>query len=291
MPDRLSLASLASVPSDVAKPAYDPAQRQGRHPSPGPRRLSSRAPGGVHRRRARKRSALGHLRRFAQDAARDRAAGRAGRPLHVPRAHQRRRRRARDRRRARHGVRGNVARCAGRAVRRSGGHDRVVDRHGERLLPRSGDRRAQRIAPRHRARPRVSRRAGVGDRHRRRGPCRAACGGRGQARVRLLRQPAAQRSDGGRTRACVRAAARRLACALDRGQRDVSVDDGRPHRAGNHRRRHRRGAAQAGRSRRGAGDRRAVCAMGDRGPYPRAAAARGKTRARSSCTTSRRSSS
>ena len=133
-------------------------------------------------------------------------------------------------------------------------HDRVVDRHREGLLPRSGHRRAQRRASGHRARPRASRRAGIGDRHRSsRGSPRAAPRAR-------ARSPSSAATTCRTTAAWSKASCTRSRSGATRrsraGSRDnvaFPVDDGRPHRAGHHRRRHRRGSAPARRARRGAG--------------------------------------
>ena len=68
---RLSLSTLAALPAPVARPAYDPTRVTVGIVHLGSRRFSSRAPGGVHRRRARARFALGHSRRVDEDAALD----------------------------------------------------------------------------------------------------------------------------------------------------------------------------------------------------------------------------
>ncbi len=62
---------------------------------------------------------------------------------------------------------------------------------------------------------------------------------------------------------------------LDRAQRGVSLDDGRPDRAGDDAGRHRGRGGSLRLSRRGGGDRRALPAVGDRGPFRRAPAGLG----------------
>ncbi len=93
------------------------------------------------------------------------------------------------------------------------------------------------------------------------------------------------------SRPCVRAASRSGARAVDPRPRGFSVDDGRPHRAGDDAGGHCRCGAPARRARRGAGHRRAVRPMDHRGPLRRRASAGGRMRARRSWRTSRRSNS
>ncbi len=107
---------------------------------------------------------------------------------------------------------------------------------------------------------------------------RGARHGAGAAHRRLLRQPSAQRPHGRRRRRCVRAGARSRARRLDRRERGVSVDDGRPHRAGDDATPTSPRRATARRGRCGARRRRAVQAMGDRGPLRRARARMGGRR-------------
>ena len=70
MTDTVVARNARSLPPRSRVPRYDPS-RIGRHRASGARRIPSRAPGGLHRRRARARFALGHSRRVDEDAARD----------------------------------------------------------------------------------------------------------------------------------------------------------------------------------------------------------------------------
>ena len=155
----VAVAELDAVAREHARATYDPARFADRHRASRARRVPSRAPGGLHRRRPRARSALGHLRRVAarRRASID-AARRAGRALHAAREGHATdvgaRRSARCARLLFLGASATalVARIADPRV-----DDRHAHRHREGLLPRSGDRRAQLRAPGHRARPRASR--------------------------------------------------------------------------------------------------------------------------------------
>ena len=196
----------------VARPAYDAARVPVGHRPSRPRRVSPRAPGGLHRRRDRcagdpRWGICGVSLKTPRAIDRARAAGRA---LLGARARARRRRRrasigsrARDavpRRRAR---RASLARLADPARR-----DRLPDRHREGLLPRPGDRDAQlRRTRTSRTISRIPRRPVEHDRRAVARARRAARGGRGAAHRRLLRQPSAQRADGRGHRARLRAGA------------------------------------------------------------------------------------
>ena len=126
-----------------------------------------------------------------------------------------------------------------RAIARTGDRHRLVDRDREGLLSRPGERPAQLRASGYRARScrsRATTERGGTDR----------CGARRAPQVRregfhgpLLRQSAAQRRAASGSSAGVCRGTRSGACALDRGQRGISIDHGRPHRSGDDRRRHR----------------------------------------------------
>ena len=145
-------------------------------------------------------------------------------------------------------------------------------------MSRPGHGRARFRARGHRARPRASRCAGVGCRHRGGGTRRAPRRRRGPGHLRVLRQPSAQREHGRRSRAGVCASSRPDARRVDRGQRRVPGHHGRPHRPGHDRRRHRGGGAPARRRRCSPGDRGAVRPVGDRGSLPRRASRVGERR-------------
>ncbi len=213
----------------------------------------------------------------------------AGRALHGARKGRRRHVGARDRIRARDAVPRHGARSRDRAHRGSCRSRRLADRHRKGLLPRSGHGPAQRSASRHRARPRAPR--GAGERDRRAGgrTGRAARGCGRPAQRRLLRQSSAQRSHRRRHRHGVRADVGSRARRLDRRERRVPVHDGRPDRAGDDGGRHRRGRAAARRRRCRARGRGTVQQLGDREPLRHRRARPGRTPARRSSPTSRRS--
>ena len=276
-----------------ARPAYDPARgRRSASCISASARSTARIRRSTPTTILARRPALGHLRRVAQDAARDRAARAAGRPLHACSTRSAAKaRRARDRRAARNAVRRRRARPrSSRAspIRASRVVSLTVTEKGYCHDPATGALNVAHPDIAHDlAHPEAPR---VGDRHAGRRPRGAPRGGRGTAHVRLLRQPAAQRAHGRRPRARVRAArairrsrsgsATHVAFPSTMVDRIVpATTDADVAEA----------AAPARRARRRAGRRRAVRPVGDRGSLRGGAAARGRTPARSSSPTSRRS--
>ena len=189
---------------------------------------------------------------------------------------------ARHRQRARRSGRAGEPGAPARGDGRSAHPHRVADRHRKRLLPRPGDRRAERSASRHRPR---SRRAACAA-HRARASSSRRCGAgarpgtppftvltcdnlpsNGRVVKRILDRFAALRDPGPRR--------------VRRRRARLPGDDGRPHNAGDDRRRPQAIAATLGVRRCVAGRDRAVLAMGDRGPFSRPAARAGRMRARS----------
>ena len=94
----------------------------------------------------------------------------------------------------------------------------------------------------------------------------------------VLRQPSGQWRDAAPPARPVRSLARCRACPPRRRGRGLPVEHGRPHRAGDDRRRPRQGFGGARRRGCLAGDDRAVPAMGHRGQFSRRAAGLGKVR-------------
>ena len=105
----------------------------------------------------------------------------------------------------------------------------------------------------------------------------------------VLRQPAAQRRAGARTGAELRRSARSGVRAMDRRSRELSLDDGRSHRASDDRSRRRGQRRSAGPARRGAGRCTSRSSNGSSRMISPPAGRRGSARAPSSSTTSRRS--
>ena len=271
----LSLRTLADLPPAVVRPAFDPARV-----TVGIVHLGL---GAFHRahQAVYTDDVLARDPRWgicgvcAQDAARDRAAGGAGRPVHGAR------RRAATARSAR--VIGSVRETRFAGADRAGLVARIADpriahrhadRHREGLLPRSGHRRAEPRASGHRARPRASGRAGIRGRHARR-RARRAPGARTPDRSRssVLRQPAAQRPDGRRRSS--RDFARRVGPgARGAGSRPTSRSRARWSTASCRRRptpTSRKPQRAARRARRRAGRGRGLWAVGDRGSLRRRA--------------------
>ena len=166
------------------------------------------------------------------------------------------------------------ARRAGLARHRRGD----ADGHREGLLPPAVERRARPRPSRYRPRPRQS--------ARRRAACpacwceRSTCAGRRMAaRSRCSAATTSRPTAHPRQcRADARRPARQRPVRLDRRQRRLPVDHGRPHRAGDIAGRHRHGGAALRLSRRRRRRRRAVPPMGHRGELRRPLPALGSRR-------------
>ena len=286
---RLGDATLAGLPASVARPAYDRARRHARHRASRHRRLPSRAPGGLHRRRPRRRSALGHRRREPAERRHARRARAAGRALHARGPLRRRRAAARHRRRS---AASSSRRRSASALLAAMADPRVrivsltVTEKGYCHDPATGELNE--------AHPDIvhdladaagaAHRAGL----HRRGAARAGARRASPPFTRAhLRQPSLQRRA---WRSASSTASRALRDpdlgAFVAGGARLSLDHGRPHHAGDDRRRPRRDRRSARRRRCLAGAHRAVLAMGDRGPLSDRPPALGGRRARSSSPTS-----
>ena len=175
---------------------------------------------------------MGDHRGLAQAARHARCAFAPGRSLHARRKLGRRREAAGRRRTSPLARR---ARGPCRPSRRDGGpRDPHRHPHGDRegLLPRSGDGRAQRGASRHPRRSCIAAPAAIGDRLPRRGAAASARRRHRSFHRGELRQLARQWPDPATRRGAPREASRPRSRRLHRRRGRLSLDHGRPHRAG-----------------------------------------------------------
>ena len=167
-------------------------------PATAPRRLPPRPPGGHRRRRSGDRSRLGDRCRQPQKSGDPRRAEAAGLALHIVGPLGRGRAAARHRQRRRRAGCNAGARAPACRHGLFGRAHRLADGDREGLLPRSGDRRAQRGRSRHHAGSQDAERA----RHRagahRRGAGATARGRHGTVHRAHLRQPSFERRGGRR---------------------------------------------------------------------------------------------